>query len=139
MTDSDFEKMTDAVRPFPGPELFLVSGYEREEIKQLTAFLQSIGYPNAAVKFCTEAQLNDTLESVLNEPPAGEPAGKGKLPNTMVFSGMTRADVQTVISRFKECGLPRPIFATTTPSNLSFKVRELLRHLIEEQRAAIGR
>ncbi|MBN2719346.1 MAG: DUF3783 domain-containing protein [Deltaproteobacteria bacterium] len=136
MSDSDFQELTNDVRVFPGPRLFLVSGYDADEIESLSGFLEGIGYPGVPVKYCTASGLDSLLETVLSEEALEEPAGKGKLPTVMVFSGMTSADVQTVMGRFKECGLPRPIFATTTPTNLKFTVKTLLQHLLEEQRAA---
>ena len=138
MTDHDMQKMKNDDRTFPGPKLFLVSGYDEGDLETLRTFLDSAGFEDVAVKCCTAEQINDSLENVLNGDTIGEPVGSDRLPCTMLFSGLTPADVKQVMSQFKDCGLQRPIFATTTPTNLTFSLKELLLHLIEEQKAAMG-
>ena len=138
MTDTDFQKMNNDDRTFPGPKLFLVSGYDTDALKTLRSFLNSMGYEDVAVKFCTAEQINDTLENVLTGDTIGEPVGSDRLPCTMLFSGLTPRDVKRVMGAFRESGLQRPIFATTTPTNLEFTLKTLLLHLIEEQKAVLG-
>jgi hypothetical protein len=138
MTDTDFEPLKNDNRHFPGPRAFLVSGYNSQEVAALTAFLLSLGYNDVPVRPCSESQLNDTLESVLSSDSQDAPAADGALPHVIVCSGMTSADVQTVMRGFSRSGLTRPVFATTTPTNMTFTLKELLRHLLEEQRAALA-
>ncbi|MBN2529204.1 MAG: DUF3783 domain-containing protein [Deltaproteobacteria bacterium] len=139
MNDVHHEKLAKGTeRTFPGPRLFLVSGYDTEDINTLAAYLQSIGYSGVKVKGCAATQIEETLETVLHSDIDETPAGRGQLPNTMIFSGMMPSDVQRVMRTFSQCGLQRPIFATTTPTNLSYTMKKLLLHLLEEQRAAIG-
>jgi hypothetical protein len=138
MTDTDFEPLKNDNRLFPGPRAFLVSGYNSQEVTALSAFLLSLGYHDVPVRPCSESQLNDTLESVLSSDSQDTPAADGALPHVVVCSGMTSADVQTVMRGFSRSGLTRPVFATTTPTNLTFTLKELLRHLLEEQKAAMA-
>lgn len=138
MTDTDFQQMKNDNRIFPGPRAFLVSGYNGQEVSELSAFLDTLGYNGIPIRACGESQLNDTLETVLSSDSPEDPAADGALPHVMVFSGMTSADVQTVMRGFSKSGLRRPVFATTTPTNMTFTLKELLRHLLEEQRAAMA-
>ena len=138
MTDTDFQQMKNDNRLFPGPRAFLVSGYNPQEVSELSVFLNAFGYDGIPIRACCESQLNDTLESVLACESPEDPAADGALPHVMVFSGMTSADVQTVMRGFSKSGLSRPVFATTTPTNMTFTLKELLRHLLEEQKAAMA-
>jgi hypothetical protein len=55
---------------------------------------------------------------------------------------MGRGDFKRIdafLNRFASTGLPRPIFATVTPSNLGFKVRDLLVELLQVHRATAGK
>ena len=123
---------------FPGPRAFLVSGYDPDQLTALRQFLADIGYGDAPVKPCTAAQIGHPLEKALSEDTEGVPLGQGKLPYALVFSGLSVSDVHAVMDRFSRTGLPRPIFATTTPTNLTFTVKTLLIHLLEEQKMARG-
>ena len=135
MSDGNFTEMTIDERLLPGPRAFLVSGYGTDALGTLSAFLETLGYTDVPIKPCTSAQIDDTVQSVLESDTAGPPAGEGKLPNVMVFSGVTRQDVQAVMGRFSESGLPRPIFAVATPTSLGFTAKTLLLHLLEEEKA----
>ncbi|MBN2672791.1 MAG: DUF3783 domain-containing protein [Deltaproteobacteria bacterium] len=139
MNDEYYEKLAASERRYPGPNVFFVSGYTQAEADTLQEFLHLLGYENVPVKACTLDQLDTRLNTVLTEETETAPVGEGKLPHAMIFSGMTANDVQLVMRRFSECSLPRPIFATTTPTNLDFTVKELLKHLLAEARAAGNR
>ena len=137
MTDSDYQQLKNDNRVFPGPRAFLVSGYNAAELDALTGFLATLGYDGIPAIPCTLSLLDATLETALADETREEMPEDGALPRVMVFSGMTSADVQTVMRAFSQSGLQRPVFATTTPTNMKFTVKELLRHLLEEQRAAM--
>ena len=135
MTSDDWKNISNDRDRFPGPTAVLVSGYGDAERSTIRRFLDEQGYAAAPLKPCTKAQLDVTLSEVLADETVGEPLGEGVLPYAMVLSGLTYPDVQHVLKQFKTTGLPRPIFATTTETNLSFTVKTLLMHLLEEQRA----
>jgi hypothetical protein len=80
--------------------------------------------------------LTGTLEEALSVEDQGAPLKEGDLPYTLIASGLGFDAVRNIMTNFAKNGLPRPIFATTTPTNLQFRVRDLLLHLLEEQRSA---
>ena len=135
VTENDYREITNDPSTLPGPRAFLVSGYGAEALDTLHTFLATLGYGGVPVKPCTAAQIDETIAEVLAHDTVGPPAGEGALPNVMVFSGMTRQDVGAVMDQFAQSGLKRPIFATTTPTNLGFTVKTLLLHLLEEEKA----
>lgn len=135
MSDGNFKDISNADGAFPGPCAFLAAGYDPEQLSALRNFLDMQGYTNAPIRPCTAEQIGDPLERVLSSETGGVPLGEKKLPYVLVFSGLTYKDVQQVMQHFSTSGLPRPIFATTTPTNLAFTIKELLLHLLEEQKA----
>jgi hypothetical protein len=48
---------------------------------------------------------------------------------------MTGTRVRVFLDQYASTQLPRPIFATVTPSNLDFTVRDLLIELLQEHRS----
>lgn len=135
-TKSDKDTLRHAEGRLPGPMTFYASGYSGEQTAILHTFLSSIGYENVPLKICTKNQLTLTLGEALSTDRVDEPLPEGALPYVLVFSGMKPTDVENVLGKFGQNGLPRPIFATTTESNLTFSVKELLKHLLSERHMA---
>jgi hypothetical protein len=134
--DKDWKGISDDSRTLPGPKAFFISGYGPEQLAAVRTFPDSLNYRDIPLRPCTEPQINGTLEEALSAESPDEPLGQGKLPHVLILSGLTFSDVQNIMKNFNGCPVPRPIFGTTTPSNLPFTVKELLLHLLEEQKAA---
>lgn len=52
----------------------------------------------------------------------------------MIFSGIPMETLHAVLDSLRQSQIKRPIIATTTEHNLTFTVKELLMHLLEEMR-----
>ena len=137
MTNDDWKRVNQDNTPFPGPRAFFVSGYDPPQVEVLRELLDGLGYTNAPIRCCAASQMDVSFERALSTESADEPLGQGRLPYTMIISGMTAADAGKIMQGFSASGLPRPIFATSTETNLQFTVKELLRHLLAEQRAMV--
>lgn len=133
MTDNDWKQVEEHENQLPGPEAFFASGYDPPQLQALRGFLDALGLDEVPLKPCTEAHLTDSLESALTGESLLPPIGQGKLPHVLVISGLTFGVVQSIMAQFSTNGLPRPIFAASTSSNLRFTVKELLLHLLQEQ------
>jgi len=119
----------------PGPRAVLICGNSAASHNSIRNFLKDWGYSDIEVLGCREDFLNNTIEHVLTNPSKAELIQAEKLPPVMLWSGISHKELDSILSRFNETGLARPIFATTTTHNLKFTVKELLRHLLEEQKS----
>lgn len=135
MTDQDWNAISEDEQVFPGPRGFFLSGYDPDQIEIIRAFLDGLGYDNAPLTPCAKEHLDLTLTEALTARFDTPLLGQGKLPYVLVMSGVALRDVKNVLDHFSSNGLPRPIFATTTETNLDFTIKQLLRHLLDEQRA----
>ncbi len=135
MADETFSRVDEADEPRIGPEAVLVCGFSSEEFPAVESLLKAIGAEPHRITPCTEAMLSQRLEDALATTGQDPPVPPDKLPRTMVLSGFREGQVRELMKRYGSTGLARPIFATTTPSNLDFTVRELLVHLLQEHRA----
>ena len=135
------KEQRDIVHPdmLPGPKTFYASGYGSDQVNTLRAFLSQIGYEQVPVQVCTKGHLDLKLEEALTADIADDALPEGALPYVLVISGQEISTVEHLLKRFGQSGLPRPIFATTTENNLSFSVKELLRHLLAERQMASAR
>ncbi len=140
MTTESWKDLTHRTDTLPGPKAFFACGYGSEQVNMLRTFLDELGYEEVPIRVCRKAHLDHPLAESLAEDVSGALLPEGALPYTLILSGLTPKDVESVLHRFKQVALPRPIFATTTERNLDFTVKTLLRHLLEEKRmAAAGR
>jgi hypothetical protein len=135
MSQGDFKRIDADGGPPLGPLALLLCGFSSEESETVSSFLKTIDASEHRVVLCTEPMLAQTLAEALTtteEVPAVPP---DKLPRVIVLSGMTGAQVRVFLDQYASTRLPRPIFATVTPGNLSFTVRDLLVELLKEHRA----
>lgn len=136
MTDETWREVTEDTSCSPGPKAFFVSGYGTDQLGELKSFMAELGHDDIPLRPCTQGHLAGTLEEALSGEDQEPPLEEGELPYTLIAAGLGFDAVRNIMTNFAKNGLPRPIFATTTPTNLQFRVRDLLLHLLEEQKSA---
>jgi len=135
MSQGEFKKIDrDEGAPL-GPLALLLCGFSLEESRTLSSFLGTIDASEHRVVLCTEPMLAQPLREALTTAEEFPPVPPDKLPRAIVLSGMSGAQVRVFLDQYASTQLPRPIFATVTPSNLDFTVRDLLVELLHERRA----
>lgn len=136
MSQGEFKRIDPDQGPPPlGPLALLLCGYSSEESQTVSSFLKTLEASEHRVVLCTEPMLAQTLEQALTRTEEVPPVPPDKLPRVIVLSGMSGAQVRLFLDQYASTQLPRPIFATVTPSNLGFTVRDLLIDLLKEHRA----
>lgn len=136
---SRFESLEEDDRAVPGPAALLVSGFESDAAALVSALLATLGVSGLRVILVTREMLDEALAAALSAGAQGEPLPAGALPRVVIFSGLSGRQIHSIIDAWPETRLQRPIFASTTPTNLGVVVRNLLRELLSEQRALFGR
>ena len=119
----------------PGPLAVLVCGYEAAERESLRVFLSVVFVEPPGLRPVSAEAPERTVGEVLADPEDPAAPGCGQLPRVLLLAGCTLDEVRGVMEQWQASGLPRPIFAVATENNLGFPVRELVAHLLEEQRA----
>lgn len=127
-------KKIDEEGVLPGPRAVFISGYPLESMKTLETFLKEKGLENIKLVQARTDHVGMTVGEVLTGSSTAELVPPEKLPPVMLWSGIAHLELDQIIKTFRENGLPRPIFATTTKGNMSFDIRTLIRHLLEDQR-----
>jgi len=120
----------------PGPRAMLLCGLEQSLAPAIGQILRECGAGAHRLVFCTKAMLDERLGVALGgAPPDDAPLPADALPRVVVLSGMTGRQIHGIIDGWRAAGLPGPIWASSTPSNLDFPVRILVRELLAERRA----
>jgi len=135
MSQGEFKRIDQDEGAPLGPLALLLCGFSPEESRTIFSFLGTIDASEHRVVLCTEPMLAQSLGEALTTTEEVPPVPPGKLPRVIVLSGMSGAQVRVFLDQYASTQLPRPIFATVTPSNLDFTVRDLLVELLQEHRA----
>jgi hypothetical protein len=52
----------------------------------------------------------------------------------VLLNGLTKEEIFGFIEKYKKLGLPKALFAMVTPHSINWKLKDLIYHLIEEER-----
>ena len=127
-------KKVDRTGSLPGPKAVVLSGFNDNDT---TAIKHLFGEEQKAVAFVslTRPMLERTLLEVLsNKPDSLTPLNEKEVPQVIILSGVSMELVHQILDNLRNSQIKRPIIATTTEHNLSFTLKELLSHLLEEMK-----
>ncbi len=128
-------KKIDDTGVLPGPRALFICGFPEKTETIMAEFLKDNGIEDIAVGLCREDSLLEKISTVLSKKSDYPLIPSEKLPPVMLWSGIEHKELDQSLGNFKDTGLKRPIFATSTEHNLDFTVKELLQHLISEQKS----
>lgn len=138
MTERTFRELDGSERSIPGPPAVLLCGFSVPEAEEVRVLLDEAQTGTERLVLCTEGMLRRPLQEVLEVSIHEEPVPPDRLPRVILLSGMTEQQIHSFLDAFRVSGLPRPIFATTTDSNLRRNLRDLLLDLLNEHRSLTG-
>ena len=127
-------KKVDRTGTLPGPKAVVLSGFNDSDT---TAIKHLFGLEQKEISFVrlTKPMLERTLLEVLStKPDLLPPLNEKEVPQVMILSGVSMELVHQVLDNLRNSQIKRPIIATTTEHNLSFTLKELLSHLLEEMK-----
>jgi hypothetical protein len=118
-----------------GATAVLASGFSATEQQVLRAMMDAAGLQDVGIVAITAASLPLTL-AVLAALPAGANAGEtAELPRAVVMSGLTERQLHALMDSYRQSGLPRPLWASVTPSSAGWTIKYLLVELLKEREA----
>lgn len=138
MTENTFRELGGGERRIPGPRAVLLCGFSASEAEEVRALLDKAQTGTERLVLCSEGMLRRPLREVLEASVEEDPVLPERLPRVVLLSGMTEGQIQLFLDAFRASRLPRPIFATTTDSNLERNLREILVDLLQEHRSLTG-
>jgi hypothetical protein len=118
-----------------GPTGIVVCGYPPAEHEPLAEALGLIGLGDRPVLFVSGKDSMRTLKEVLA---FGDRSGMGEpsdLPRALILSGFTQQELHTLMSAYRQAGLPSQHWATLTPTSENWTLGDLLNELLKEAEA----
>lgn len=131
-----FQKIdkTNTVRKM-GRNCIMVYGYKDLDLERLEECRKMVGIDEMVLVL--ESDIKLPIEKILEKPAYdtfSEVAdAPGSLENTIVFSGHSPLELNRFIDATKSLSIARPIFAGTTPLNLTWTFEALVEELVKER------
>ena len=135
MNEGTFHKMASSEERMYGPKGLVVCGFPPAEHAPLADALDQIGFNDRPLIFAAEKDSAKTLKEVLS---AEDRSGMGyasTMHRAIIMSGFLQSEVHTLMTAFRQAGLPRQLWATVTPVSENWTLAALLTELAEEDRA----
>jgi hypothetical protein len=132
MTGGTFQKLEKSSERMHGPRGIVVCGYPPAEHEPLADALGLIGLGDRPVLFVNGKDSMRTLKEVLA---SGDRSGMGEpsdLPRALILSGFTQQELHTLMSTYRQAGLPSQLWATLTPTSEAWALGDLLKELQKE-------
>jgi hypothetical protein len=135
MTDGTFQKLDGSSERMHGPRGIVVCGYPPTEHEPLADALGLIGLGDRPVLFVSVKDSTRTLREVLASGDRSGMAEPSDLPRALILSGFTQQELHTLMSAYRQAGLPSQLWATLTPVSENWTLGDLLKELQKEAEA----
>jgi hypothetical protein len=135
MSEGTFQKMAASKKRMFGPKGLVVCGFPPAEHAPLADALDQIGFTDRPYIFAMEKDLAKTLKEVLSAEGRSGMGHSSTMHRAIIMSGFLQSEVHTLMTAFRQVGLPRQLWATVTPVSENWTLAALLTELAEEDRA----
>lgn len=133
--ENTFRPIGDSDQKMHGLSAVLVSGFSADEQKALRAVMNASGLQVIPAIYITAGTLNLTLAELAGLPTESNAGETTELPRALVLSGLTERQLHAMMDGYRESGLPRPLWASVTPTSSNWSIKYLLIELLKERDA----
>ncbi len=134
-SETTFRPIGESDRKMHGTPAVLVSGFPADEQKRLRWMMDAAGLLTVPAIYITADSLPATLATLASMPPESNAGETAELPRALVLSGLTERQLHAIMDSYRESGLPRPLWASVTPTSESWTIKYLLVELLREREA----
>lgn len=128
-----FQKVGESNKRLYGPRCLLVCGYAGDERERVKHVLCEKTFGRIPVVFSTEADRQTRVGEMVTR---NHLSGEGQpcsLDRAVIMCGVTEKELHYIMAQYKASGLPRPLWATLTPTSETWTVEALVAELAQER------
>lgn len=133
--ETTFRPIDTSDQPMHGHPAILISGFLPPEQEQLRTQLPDWGIADIPVIVIAPAVLALTLGDAARLPDGSHAGEAPELPRAVILSGLTGRQLNAIMDGYRQSGLPRPLWASVTPTSETWTVKYLLVELLREREA----
>lgn len=135
MTEAGFEKLQDTEKSLFGPRKLLLTGFSSDAQNKFKTLLEMLGFSDLPQIWAASEQLDAPLNALIDLP---EDFGNGvdsSLPRAIIAGGITERELRLLMSGCRKAGMKNTIWATLTPTSITWPLKQLLSELTAEHKA----
>ena len=138
MSKGSFDKIRNTDRSLYGPRKLLMTGFAADVQAKFKTVIQMPGFSDVALVWATEGQSETIVENLVQLPDGSGNGRSSSLPRGVIVGGITEKELQSLISGCRKAGMNQTLWATLTPTSVTWRLQQLLSELAAE-RAALSR
>jgi hypothetical protein len=132
---SSFEKVSRSEKLLYGPRKLLLCGFGAEAREKFNGVLGMIGLADVPRVWVATEQGEMTLADLLELADGSGAEAASGLPRAIIVSGITEAQLISLMTVCKKSGMQQPMWAVLTPVSEKWTVSQLLTELAREREA----
>lgn len=135
MTETGFEKLDNTEKALFGPRKLVLTGFSAASQIKFKTLLEKLGLSDLPPVWAASGQLDEPLNDLADRPEGfGEGVDSG-LPRAIIAGGITQRELRLLMSGCRNAGMKRAIWATLTPTSVTWPLKQLLAELTAEHKA----
>jgi hypothetical protein len=139
MGKSSFEKITQSQKVLYGPRRILLCGFDSKGQNMFETVLGMAGLSEVSRVWVSSDQKKTTVSDLLEVADGSGAGAVSELPRAVIVSGLTEAQLISLMTACKKSGMQQALWAVLTPVSKTWTVDQLLAELARERGAMQGR
>jgi hypothetical protein len=132
---STFEKVTRSEKLLYGPRKLMLCGFPAAGQAKFETVLGLVGIADVPRIWVAAEQAHHTLAEVLALPDGSGAGASSTLPRAVIVSGLTEAQLISLMNVCKKSGMQPALWACLTPVSETWSLQQLLTELARERAA----
>jgi hypothetical protein len=138
MSKGSFEKIQNSDKGLYGPRKLLLTGFAADAQTKFKTVLQTLGFSDVALVWATEDQSETIIDDLVRLPDGSGSGLSSSLERAVIVGGITEKELHRLISGCRKAGMKQALWATLTPTSVTWHLQQLLSELAAE-RSALSR
>lgn len=134
MTKASFEKLQNTEKSLFGPRKLLMTGFSSNSQTKFKTLLEMLGFSNLSPVWATSENLDEPLSDLVDLPSNFGEAVDSNLPRAIIAGGITEKELRLLMSGCRKAGMKNTIWATLTPTSVTWPLKQLLAELTAEHK-----
>lgn len=133
--ETTFRPIDGSDQKMHGHPAVLVSGFSSDQQEQLREQLSTWGITDIPLVVVAADVLSLTLEAATQLADGTHAGETPDVPRAVIMSGLSGRQLNALMDGYRHSGLPRPLWASVTPTSATWTVKYLLVELLKEREA----
>ena len=134
MTDTTFKKVLPNDKPLYGPRKLLLCGFSAAVQPNFCELLELIGVSDIPKIWVADDQADNLVGELANLDDGAGWGGSSDLPRAIIMGGITQNEMHRLMSGCRQAEMKPALWATLTPTSVTWSLQSLLAELTAERR-----